>query len=266
MIIFGSRMYGKSNVFVGNGECEHCGNFVQQTSYNGRKFGHIYFIPLIPAGGRVRVLKECGSCNMGNHIPEVQVQDIWNGLKESLGDCIKACSAGQHEFPDRELGGHEPIATGPFLAGTVDMFCALGFAEEVPQVLEVLKSTGARYEHAVATATFQELTGNMQGAIESWKIAVEALPDLPYAPFCLAGVAERTGQFDMALHYLHQANAILEGDVSVMLAMTGPLESLGRYQELCELIEKCIEIVPELESDKKFMKYYKKYSKKAAKI
>ena len=56
------------------------------------------------------------------------------------------------------------------------------------------------------------------------------------------------------------------GDVNILLDLAGPLESLERYDELCELLEQCIAMAPALGEDKKFMKYYKKYAKKAAKL
>ncbi len=59
MIIFGSKMYGVRNVVRGFDECEHCECYAQHKSYSGRKWGHVYFIPLFPMGGRVRVLREC---------------------------------------------------------------------------------------------------------------------------------------------------------------------------------------------------------------
>ena len=64
---------------------------------------------------------------------------------------------------------------------------------------------------------------------------------------------------------MQDANEKAGGDVNILLDLAGPLESLERYDELCELLEQCIAMAPALGEDKKFMKYYKKYAKKAAK-
>ena len=69
MIVYGSRMYFKKNVVNSFGECEHCGGFGKTTSYQARKFGHIYFIPLIPMGKSSQILRACKGCSMGAQIP-----------------------------------------------------------------------------------------------------------------------------------------------------------------------------------------------------
>jgi len=65
MIVFGSRMYFKKNVVKSFEECEHCGVYGKMISYKARKFGHIYFIPLIPMGKSSQVLRECKKCKRG---------------------------------------------------------------------------------------------------------------------------------------------------------------------------------------------------------
>ena len=69
MIIYGSRMYFKKNLVRSFGECENCGRYGKRVSYQARKFGHIYFIPILPLGSNSQVLRECKSCSMGSHIP-----------------------------------------------------------------------------------------------------------------------------------------------------------------------------------------------------
>jgi len=67
MIIFGSRMYGKRNVAAGWGRCEACGHYGQLSNYNARKWGHIYYIPLIPSGPP-RPSRQ-GMCQMSARLP-----------------------------------------------------------------------------------------------------------------------------------------------------------------------------------------------------
>ena len=56
LIIYGSKIYGKRDEITGWGRCEECGVYGRHSSYNGRKFGHIYYIPLIPSGPHLRVM------------------------------------------------------------------------------------------------------------------------------------------------------------------------------------------------------------------
>ena len=83
-------MYGKKNVVRGWGQCESCGKYGMNTSYNGRKWGHLYFIPLIPSGPHMRVIKECTKCSNGLQFPETDVPNILNNLRQTSDDAMAA--------------------------------------------------------------------------------------------------------------------------------------------------------------------------------
>lgn len=263
MIIYGSKMYGAKDVVHGHGVCEHCGKYAKHKSYTGSKWGHLYFIPLIPAGGKMRVLKECSKCNMGNHIAAAKVPELHRSLQRGVEACLAAAAAGDHEYTDPETG--EPNGTAPFLADAVDLLYTLGFRAEVPPILEALESSGAVFEYGAAKAVYAEMNGHPDEAMQALIAAAEANPESAYAPFALGQLHLRFGRPEEGLKELQFANQIVGNDPTILLEMTAPLETLKRYDELCDVLEQCMEMVPELESDKQFMKYYKKYSKKALK-
>ena len=98
MIIYGSKMYGKSRVVETWGYCDSCGAYSKRQNYNARKWGHLYFIPLIPDGPRVRVLYECAKCSQGLHIPETEVPAMLSDLCQTRDNALNAILAGQKEF------------------------------------------------------------------------------------------------------------------------------------------------------------------------
>ncbi len=90
IIIYGSRIYGKRDEITGWGRCEECGVYGPHSSYNGRKWGHVYYIPLIPSGPHLRVIKECGNCKTGMHIPEMDVPEMVQEIRLSADAALAA--------------------------------------------------------------------------------------------------------------------------------------------------------------------------------
>lgn len=264
MIIYGSKMYGVKNVVYTHGVCDHCGHYVKQKSYDGRKFGHLYFIPLIPEGGRVRVLKECPKCNMGQHVPVDTVPGLYGEVERLLGVCFEAAAAGEHTFTDPK--DNEQVDTGPFLAQAVEVLTITGHAADVPGIIKLLEDDGAAYEAAVAAGAYDDIQGRQEQAAAATQRAAEIAPDLPYPPAVLAEHARRRGDAQAWLDHLRHAHDLVGGqDVGLMLQMIDPLEALQRFDELVAVMEECVRLVPELGRDKKFMKLHKKYGKKADK-
>lgn len=264
MIIYGSRMYGVKNVVYSHGVCNHCGNFGKHRSYNGRKWGHIYFIPLFPLGDHARVLKECGRCKMGQQLPAAEADRLYKEIEVLIEPCVIAACQGEHTFTPPNAD--EPADTASFLTSAIEMLYVTGHGPDIPGILQMLRDDGADYEYAIALSTHLDLQGQGKSAQEKMQEAADALPDAPYPQTVLAAFAARIGQPEAQLEHLKIANDLADGDnVPIMLTMAGPLEALQRYGELSELLDRCIALVPELGQDKKFTKLQKKYAKKASK-
>ena len=138
MIIYGTRMYGKKNVVNGWGYCTNCDRYLKHSSYNGRKWGHLYFIPLIPDGPHVRVLKECGKCSNGLHIPETEVPAMLDDLRQSCDKALAALIAGQSEFDD----GGETVSCTACITGSVELLYCLQAEDYVNLLLSALQEKG----------------------------------------------------------------------------------------------------------------------------
>ena len=262
MIIYGSKMYGIKNVVKGTGACPHCGVYGKHKSYDGRKWGHLYFIPLIPSGGHVRVMKECASCSMGNHLPQTQVGKLYADIERLMESCILAASEGSHLFNDDQ--GNETY-TGPFLLDAIDLMYTAGYHSEIPDLINLLDNDVSRYEYAIASGAYDEIRGNTGGALSHYQAAKEAAPDqsLPY--ILLAEFKARSGHSEEQLDLLDKAIELEPQAPQLLLSKLGPLEQLGRYQDILAVMAKAESMIPGLADDKQYKKQKKKFEKKAAK-
>lgn len=262
MIIYGSKMYGVKNVVKGTGSCPHCGVYGPHKSYDGRKWGHLYFIPLIPSGGPVRVMKECASCSMGSHIPQAKIGELYANIEKHMQSCILAASEGAHQFEDDQ--GNE-THTGPFLLDAIDLMFTAGYRSEIPELINLLDSELSRYEYGIAKGAYQEIQGDADGAMAGYEAAMQADPDqaLPY--MLLSDFYGRGGQAEQQLHMLKKSFELQPENAQLLLAQLGPLEALNRYQDMLAVMERAEQMIPGLDRDKQYKKKRKKIEKKAAK-
>ena len=262
MIIYGSKMYGVKNVIKGYGSCPHCGVYGKHKSYDGRKWGHVYWIPLIPEGKPVRVMKECASCNMGSHLPQTQVGKLYRDIESLMQPCILAASEGLHSFDDDQ--GNETY-TGPFLLDAIDLMFTAGYRKEIPELINLLDNDAARYEFFIASGAYNEIQGRTDDAFADYQAANNVAPDIALPYMLLADFHARAGRVEENLDMLNKALEFEPDNVQLLLVKVDPLEKLGRFQEIVDLLDQAERLVPELGSDKAFKKQRKKFEKKAAK-
>lgn len=261
MIIYGSKMYGVKNVVWGFGACQHCGVYGKHKSYNGKKFGHLYFIPLIPMGGTVRVMQECVKCKMARHMPEQSVRPLYERIESLMGACVAAAELGEHTFSDGE--SPEPVETGAFLLDAIELMYVSGYHREVDDLVALFDSDAARYEHALARGVIKEMRSGKADAVEHFQQAIEAAPD-QVLPYLLASdLSANTGNAQQSLDYLDQASEVRPGNIQILLARLGPLEKLQQWDAYCAQYDQCVQMEPGLAKEKKLAKLRKKYGKKA---
>ena len=263
MIIWGSRMYGQKNVVKGVGACPHCGKYGANRSYDGSKWGHLYFIPLVPMGGKVRVMHECAACKMGSHMPQASVQRMVGEIETLMGLCVESATAGTREFADPKQG--QPVANDGFLLEAADLLYHSGHGNELPGLIELLNTDASRYEHGITLGVVAELKGDDNGAVIAYRSAVKADPDQPQAFLLLSDVLMRRGDAEGSLQMIERAEQLVPENAQLLMAKTRPLEVLGRYEELVDALDRAIQIAPALGHDKGVAKMRKKFGKKAAK-
>lgn len=101
-IIYGLRNYNRRNGRTVFGACENCHHIGFQTSYDVTNYFHIYWVPLIPAGGH-RVIEHCPKCKHSKQITKRQFEknkkfasDLYNnainhpGNSDTLAEALMA--------------------------------------------------------------------------------------------------------------------------------------------------------------------------------
>lgn len=68
VLVWGTRTYGQDDGFSRYDYCEHCGEHGRLKTYSTAKFGHLYFIPIVPLGKK-RVFDACPRCEMHKEAP-----------------------------------------------------------------------------------------------------------------------------------------------------------------------------------------------------
>ena len=263
MIIYGSRMYGKRDEVITHGYCRGWDRTVQHKSYNGRKFGHVYFIPLFPCGKPSRVIQECGKCGIGSHIPEAEVPGICQGLTEDLHQCVEASARGEHRIKDAD---GEELDTAPVLASTIEMLTVLNNYGPVGAAIKELGDDS--YERHVAEAVHEELGGQLQRALKCAKSAARANKEAVWPIAKLAEYSGRLKRHDDQLKLLDRAIKMVGPTEALGLKIQklSPLESLKEFGQMLDVMDECMQDSPKLAQDKVFAKERKKVEKKARKL
>lgn len=261
MIIYGSRMYFKSNVVRSVGECQYCGAWGRQVSYQASKFGHIYFIPLIPMGAKSQVLNECASCNMGTHIKVADLGPVVDSVTDQFKSWIMAIQDGKTEIIPE--GGEEPVNVGVLIAGIVEDLYCLKEIEGIESISAVLNANNLSYENNIVEGRWNEIQGDLEGAKLSYIAAHRVRPKDLVALYQI-GMTEvklgnTTGAEDAFAKYL----ALSPNDIGAYVELASLYEGQKDYPKIVQAYDKIYELNPDVISDRGMKKVYKKACKKS---
>ena len=261
MIIYGSRMYFKKNVVKSYGECEYCGVYGKQISYKARKFGHIYFIPLIPMGAFSQVLRECKNCSMGAHINNDQLEPIVDGLADNLKSWVDALTQGHREMPPAP--GEEPLNIGAMIAGSLSDFYCLKEIENIETLTQLLDANNLHMEKELVMGRWHELQGNLTEARMSYDASHRIEPQSVYPLYHLARTHLKLGEIEAAEEVFQRYLQLEPDDISVYVELAQAYEGSKNYPKIVETYDKIYELNPSVVSDKGMKKVYKKACKKS---
>lgn len=258
MIIYGTRMYGKKNEVRGYGRCPHCGKVGVHRSYDGRKWGHLYFIPLIPDGGPVRVLRECASCSTGSHIPLANIPALLQAVEKALEDAVIALGAQEAEMT---INGQKlPVAT-VLAANLGDAYCLVG-DRAVRRLIDDLQSVNADEELLLVHALAAELKGDIRAAAPKFtELGARARQAIPL--FHAARFFQEQGRPAEAIPLAERVEALLVADLGVKQLLIDCYLAEKQWPKVASTYENCFLIAPELRSQKPLFKAYEKACKKA---
>jgi tetratricopeptide (TPR) repeat protein len=259
MIIYGSRFYGKKDMLSSYGTCEQCGVYGPQRNYNGRRWGHLYWIPLIPEGPAVRVLHECKACKHAHAIPLSEREQTLERMREATDRALAALLAGKDSVDVNGVSA-DPVNE---IGGTLDFLLALGEAKYVKLLVAALRQQpGCEYACRVCEALWAEFEGDIEAAEEHFRSALRLSnrSTLPAA--------------SLARLYMHQkkyaeAQTILEQVISATGETTlyGLLSLVqtrkGDHENAAKSYEALFRAMPGAALDKGIYKEYKKLCRKA---
>ncbi len=269
MLIYGSGMYGKRNHANGWGRCDNCGAFGKMRSYDARKYGHLYFIPLLPLDSPVRVIRECSNCNLGSHIPQDRLRELKRNIEDNIEIALSTRSQGKRMFVPatglRETfdadGGQASEHCGIYLANSVEILYCLQMEDWVDHSIDTLAAANADFEACLVQGSAREFVGDSEAAAKYYRQLVGNFDFVQFPVFL--------GEFYRRWNHLSAARDLYEEAVTKWPKMVFFLEALlDIYTQrkddkgLCATYERIFGIVPQLRTDKKFTKPYIKACKR----
>lgn len=253
LVVYGSKYYGRKNAFSTMGVCENCGHFGPLRHFNGKKWGHIYYIPLIPSGPRSRVVNECKNCETVMAIPEKNVPKMVVEILEDVQQLIAT---------EREIENEPETlnATLASIAGYYELIVKLHAMDGENKFKSLLDRSRFKLARAVVDAKAAEMKGEdhtLERILEGESSAV----NLPYINLTLADAYLRTNQLNKAEERFLIAAAADHENIYpryMLLMIYKANDDRGRF---LSLYNEVVAIDPKLAKDKAIKKYYKAITK-----
>ncbi|MEM7473563.1 MAG: tetratricopeptide repeat protein [Planctomycetota bacterium] len=261
MIIYGSRMYFKEDTVRSFSECEHCGTYGPKISYKAKKFGHIYFIPLIPMGARSQILRECKACDMGIHMPVAEMEPRIAELGEQFKNWIMEVQQGNNTV--EPAPGEDPLNVGLLISGILnDMYC-LKEIEGIEHIAKILLDQNMQYEHDLVAGHWFEIVGDLNRAATSFESAHKVNPDDSIPLFLLGRACIRQGNAAGAEAALQKYIELEPDDVQPWIELATLYEGKSDFPNIVRTYDQIFTMLPDTLSNRGMKKIYKKACKKS---
>lgn len=258
MIIYGTRMYFRGNVVKSFAICDYCGRYSRMTSYQATKFGHIYFIPLLPLGSKSQILRECKSCETGSQIPLTTLEPIVDRLQQQFRAWIEQVQEGQSEIQIEEV----KYNVGQLMTGIVDDLYCLKQIENVDAILTILKSQDMDFEAELVQGRWCQMTGNLDAAKASYYEAGKLKPELGYTFYQAGKIEVIQGNVQAAETAFEKYLAIHPNEISAFIELAGMYERNKDFPKLIKCYDVLYTLNPELIPNAGMKKLYKTACKK----
>lgn len=264
MIIYGSRMYFRKNKLYSWGECSNCGKYGRLSSYNARKFGHLYFIPLIPEGPPTRVVKECGKCSHGFHFPEADLPPLLTGIFAKIDSSLNAVAEGHETFvPAGETAAVNCLS---YTVGNLELLYCLGQEDYLRQTIGKWGQHRNGFGSSFAGAVLAEVQGDDAMAESLYRKAAELYPEHAATYARMGTLYRRKKDLAQAEMLFRNAENLDPEDIEYKQLLLNVYTDLKDHDKLAETYERCFALVPALAGDKTAMKSYQKACKKSGRV
>ena len=255
MLIYGSRMYFRQEPIHSSGDCDHCGAYCNFVSYKARKFGHLYFIPLIPLGPKSLVLRECKRCSMGTHIGLDDLPPVIESLTSRFKEWIGAIQQGQWEImlPDVD----ESVNAGVLVAELLEDLWCLGELQTIDSIVKILEDQGFSAESLLVRGRWAEVKGNLSEASKCYQEAVRKHESLPTAWYNLGMVCLRQENGHGAEVAFERYVDLVPRDINVYIELASFYEGQKDFPKIIKAYDAIYHLEPSVLSDKGMKKIYK---------
>jgi tetratricopeptide (TPR) repeat protein len=271
-VIYGTRPYFHRNKVAQYGFCDHCSHYVKASSFDARRFFHLYFIPLIPTEGKRRNHKTCPKCKVSQSFVPEDFNNLILRFKESSADAVIALLDGEKTFvettqaSDGQTSDAAPLHAVPYLFTVFDWLYASGNASFCQGILQQLMAPSCNFARNMLTAKLATMQGDTSGAMEMYRSASLAEPTDPFPVTQEAFLLVSKKMVPEAIDAFKEA----------IRRTTEPSEQIGLYAQMVDLqmsqkqfpdavvsYEKLIELAPMLANEKAISKGLAKARKKA---
>lgn len=261
MIVYGSRMYFKKDVVKSHGECQYCGDYAKQKSYKASKFGHIYFIPLIPLGGQKQILNECSVCGMGNHVSLADLDPMVDSLADRFKGWIMEIQDGATEIAPEP--GEAKVNSGVLIAGIIEDLYCLKEIENIDSINAIFDANNMRFEKEIVQGRWNEIQGNLDQARNHYESAHRANTSDPLPLYQMGMASTKGGDIPGAEEAFGKYMKLKPDDPSPYYELAGLYECQWDYPKIVTTYDAIFTMTPEILSNKKVKKLYKKACKKS---
>ncbi len=261
-IIWGSSYYFTTNQVRGFGECPSCRHFAYHKSYDGRKYGHLYFIPLFPVTPLQRVLHECSACQAGAVIEQAHLPGLIEGLEASIEALLGLLDAGQAETPtDSSEESSAPIDSD--LLGMIDYLLVLGRRETVERTIERLRRAGHAYPAALAQARLLHFDGPHPPVETAYLEALDLAPEPGLAMNLLGRYYVSAGRHADAIKTYQAIEASDPNEMMATFRLIDLHVHRKEWSNAVDAYERAIDKHPDSLQSKDFVRGYHKACKKS---
>jgi tetratricopeptide (TPR) repeat protein len=246
------------------GFCSFCGRFVKFRSWSGMKFFHLYFIPLIPLGGRMRNHKMCTKCSMLREISVEEFEATIERLKEFSAHAILSLHNGDTTF-SMDQAPSEPINSLEFLIGAVDWFQSINETEFNQGIAEQLNRPTLGFANAMLNAQLETMAGRLDQAIQRY-LEASSQSSVADPHLMRAQLQIEKRRIAEAIESLKAALKLVENtpqELGVRLQLAAQHMTVKDYAEASQHYDKVLQLQPAYLNDKAFMKEVNKAKKKS---
>lgn len=254
-------MYGGKGYVKGVTYCRKCCTYRKSASYVGRMFFHVFLIPLIPDGPRVRVIKECSRCGDKLLISEEELPVVVASLRTQAEYALAELLKGNHGIKVDD----DEVSAGFYLVNLVEKMSTLDMGKELAAISALLKERGLLQLHHLIEGRILEFKGNLKAARAAYQAASEYPPNEAKVYMILAGICMRLGDVLGAKNAYERALPISKDRYSIFLALLEIYQKTKEWPPLAEAYEECFKVRPDLAKDVMFYNPYAKACKNCGK-